>query len=457
MFIDEALINVKAGKGGNGIVAFRREKYVPYGGPSGGNGGRGGDVVVITDTNMNTLLDYQNRRPYNAEDGKHGGSSNKQGAEGATITLKVPPGTLVFDADTDEVLADLTGQPGHERIVIAHGGRGGRGNASFATARNQAPRFAENGEPGDEHHLRLHLKLLADVGLVGFPNVGKSTLISRVSAARPKIADYPFTTLVPNLGVVRLESWKTFVMADIPGIIEGAHEGAGLGHQFLRHIERTRVLIHILDVSGTTGRDALEDYHTINRELAAYSERLAQLPQIVALNKVDLPDAAVIAPEVRAALEAEGRQVFSISAVTGEGVQSLINAAAQALDAARAAEAAQPVEEPIPVYQPTRTPREQPFEVEPAGEGQFVVRGKGVERIVAMTNLQNEDAVHSLQKKLEKMGVFNRLRAAGAKDGDTVRIGDVAELEFVEEEELYRRLEQASRRRKPREEAEEAQ
>ncbi|NLC57632.1 MAG: GTPase ObgE [Armatimonadetes bacterium] len=450
MFIDEALLHVKAGKGGNGIVAFRREKFVPQGGPAGGNGGRGGDVILEVDTNKNTLLDFQHRQLHQAGNGKNGGSSNKQGADGASLTLKVPPGTLVYDAESGDLLADLTGQPEHERCVVARGGRGGRGNAAFATARNQAPRFAENGEPGEERRLRLQLKLLADVGLVGFPNVGKSTLISRVSAARPKIADYPFTTLVPNLGVVRLDSWQSFVMADIPGLVEGAHEGAGLGHQFLRHVERTRVLIHLLDVSGMTGRDPVADYHTINRELAAYSPRLASLPQLVALNKVDLPGATEVAAAAREALAAEGRPVFAISAVTGEGVPALISAAAQALAQARAeAAAAEPEEAEIPVVRPGRPARAQPWSVERLGPESFVVRGKGVERLVAMTNLQHEESVRSLQRKLERMGVFDRLRAAGAQDGNTVRVGDL-EFDFIEEEEHYRRLERMAMGRRAR-------
>ncbi|HHX41337.1 MAG TPA: GTPase ObgE [Armatimonadetes bacterium] len=460
MFIDEATLHVKAGKGGNGITAFRREKFVPRGGPSGGNGGRGGDVILEVDTNKNTLIDYQNRQLYQAENGKNGGSSNKQGSNGASIVLRVPPGTLVLDAATGELVADLTGEPGNDRVVIAHGGRGGRGNAAFATARNQAPHFAENGEPGEERELRLQLKLLADVGLVGFPNAGKSTLISRVSAARPKIADYPFTTLVPQLGVVRVDNWKSFVMADIPGLIEGAHAGAGLGHQFLRHIERTRVLIHVLDVSGMTGRDPVEDYHTINRELAAYNERLASLPQIIALNKVDLPGSEEIAEQTRIALEPEGRALFAISAVTGQGVPALIAAAAEALEQTRAealeAGAGAEEEEEPPVYQPPRAPRAQPWSVHRAEDHTYVVQGKGVERMVAMTNLQHEGSLRALQKKLDRMGVFDRLRAAGVQDGDTVRIGDL-EFDFVEEEQLYERLERAAMSRRARREQRESE
>lgn len=456
MFIDEATIHVKAGKGGNGMVSFRREKYVPQGGPSGGNGGHGGDVILQVDSNLNTLLDYRHRTLLQAGNGGNGASSNKQGKDGPSLTLKVPPGTVVIDEETEEVLADLTGLPGHERFVAARGGRGGRGNATFATARNQAPRFAENGEPGEERRLRLHLKLLADVGLIGYPNVGKSTLISRVSSARPKIADYPFTTLVPNLGVVRLDGWKTLVMADIPGLIEGAHEGAGLGHQFLRHIERTRVLIHLLDVSGMTGRDPLDDYRQINRELAAYSERLGSLPQLIALNKIDLTGALEIAARVQEQLEAEGRQVFRISAVTGDGLPALIQAAAVALEQAKAAEAEQLAaateeaeEAPLEVIRPEPTRRAQPFAVERVGEGEYAVHGRGVERVVAMADLDHEEGVRGLQKKLAKMGVFDRLRAEGVQDGDSVRVANF-EFVFVEEEAMYRRLERMAQGRRAR-------
>ncbi|MDH7570279.1 MAG: GTPase ObgE [Armatimonadota bacterium] len=448
MFIDEAEIRVKAGRGGNGIVAFRREKYVPQGGPSGGNGGRGGDVVLEVDTHLNTLLDYQHRSLFQAENGAHGGPNTRQGKEGASVVLKVPPGTMVLDAESGEVLADLTGAPGHQRFVVARGGRGGRGNAAFATARNQAPRFAEHGEPGEERHLRLQLKLLADVGLVGYPNVGKSTLIARVSAARPKIADYPFTTLVPHLGVVRLDNWQSLVMADIPGLIEGAHAGAGLGHQFLRHIERTRVLIHLIDVSGTTGRDPVQDYHAINGELAAYSQRLAELPQLVALNKVDLPGAREIAANVQQALAADGREVFLISAVTGEGVPQLLSAAAAALARTRATE--QQEATPVEVLRPAaRVPRQQPFVVRRTDDGSFAVQGRGVERVVAMADLAHPAGVRALQKKLSKMGVFDQLRAEGAQHGDTVRIGTL-EFDFLEEEEIYRQMEESARGRRAR-------
>ncbi|MGV3720504.1 MAG: GTPase ObgE, partial [Actinomycetota bacterium] len=290
MFVDEVVIHVEAGRGGDGCASFRREKHVPRGGPDGGDGGRGGDVVMTADPMLTTLIDFRFKREYKAERGGNGSSNQKFGKNGAGIQLRVPVGTQVTDLETGELIADFV-RP-EQREVIAKGGRGGRGNTHFVSSTHQVPRFAEKGEPAEVHELRLDLKLLADVGLIGFPNVGKSTLISKVSAARPKIADYPFTTLVPNLGVVQVEPGRSFVVADIPGLIEGASSGAGLGHQFLRHVERTRMLVHVLDVSGLTMRDPYEDYLIVNQELAAYSDRLSALPQLVALNKSDMPDAA---------------------------------------------------------------------------------------------------------------------------------------------------------------------
>ena len=312
MFVDEVEIGVKSGSGGNGIIAFRREKFVPRGGPAGGDGGKGGDVVLLPDGRLTTLIDFRYKRNYKAERGGDGGQNNMTGRNGSDLVLRVPVGTQVYDADAGELIADLVveGRP----HVIAKGGRGGRGNQHFATPTLQTPRIAENGEPGEERHLRLELKLLADVGLIGFPNVGKSTLIAQVSAARPKIADYPFTTLVPNLGVVRVDEERSFVMADIPGLIEGAHTGAGLGDRFLRHVERTRLLVHIIDVSGFTGRNPAEDLDAINRELRLYSPALAELPQVVAFNKIDVSGARETAETLGKVLKERGLRVFSISA-----------------------------------------------------------------------------------------------------------------------------------------------
>lgn len=321
MFIDEVRIKIKAGDGGNGILAFRREKFVPRGGPSGGDGGRGGDVVMVSSTHYNTLLHFRFNPEHTAERGRHGEGSNKTGHNGKSIEVPVPVGTVVYDADSGEQLFDFT--EAGQRFLAAKGGRGGRGNARFVSSTHQTPMEHEDGKPGEEKLLRLELKLLADVGLVGFPNAGKSTLISRISAARPKIADYPFTTLEPNLGVVDLGNYRTFVVADIPGLIEGAHEGAGLGIQFLRHIERTRLLVHLVDVSGMTGRDPLNDFEVILRELANYSDELAQRPMFVVASKIDVAQDEELVDVVKRAAEERGMPFFRISAVTGEGLDAL--------------------------------------------------------------------------------------------------------------------------------------
>ncbi len=418
MFIDQVKIYVKAGDGGNGMATFRREKYVPQGGPSGGDGGRGGNIVFRVSSNVNTLLDLRYRKHHRADNGENGGSSNKQGRTGQDRVILVPPGTIVYDDDTDQPLADLTEL--EQEVVIAKGGRGGRGNARFATSTQQAPTFAEQGEPGEERYLRLELKLLADVGLVGFPNAGKSTLLARISAARPKIADYPFTTLTPNLGVVQVDE-RSFVMADIPGLIEGAHLGHGLGHEFLRHIERTRVILHVVDASGLDGRDPLADFQAINHELAQYAPELAERPQIVALNKMDLPDAKERAAALVTALEASGQQVFCISAVTGQGVQEMLRATAAQLMSAPLPEA---IEIPEPVAEEKSNLR---IKLE---DGVFIVQGHQVERRVAMTNLDNEEALFRLQQALRRFGVFAALKEAGVQAGDTVRIRDL-EFDFV--------------------------
>lgn len=421
MFIDEATIYVKGGDGGNGCVAFLREKYVPFGGPAGGDGGKGGDVILYVDPHLNTLYHFTHRRHFRAERGQHGRGKNQHGANGADLRVPVPPGTIVRDAATGRVLADLT-EPGQE-VVVARGGRGGRGNARFATPSNQAPRIAEKGEPGEERTLHLELKLLADVGLVGKPNAGKSTLLAAVTAARPKIAPYPFTTLYPHLGVVALDERTTFVMADLPGLIEGASEGKGLGHDFLRHVERTRLLVHLLD---GTSEDPIGDFRAINAELAAFGHGLDRKPQLVAFNKMDLPDVRERWPEVRDALRAQGYEVFPISGLTREGVRDLLWRAAQLL--------AQLPREPviayeIPVFRLEDDERAFWVEREPDG---WRVRGKRVERLVAMTPLELDEAVHRLHRILERMGVLDALRKAGVRPGDVVRIGS-AELTWEEE------------------------
>ncbi|HEU4753576.1 MAG TPA: GTPase ObgE, partial [Armatimonadota bacterium] len=368
MFVDEVEIEVKAGRGGDGCASFRREKHVPRGGPDGGDGGNGGNVVMIADPSLTTLIDFRFKREYKAERGGNGAGNNRSGKHGADVELRVPVGTQVIDAGSGELAADLV-RPG-QREIVAKGGRGGRGNSHFVSSTHQTPRFAERGEPPEERRLRLELKLLADVGLIGYPNVGKSTLVSCISAAKPKIADYPFTTLVPNLGMVQVEPGKSFVVADIPGLIEGASEGAGLGHQFLRHVERTRLLVHVLDVSGLTMRDPREDFAVVNRELAAYSGRLAELSQIVALNKVDLPGAAEIAPGLRAELEAQGYEVHEISAATGQGMRELVYAMWRALE--QIPVPAAPAEQEVVRYE---APEEESWWAEREG-GEFVVHGR---------------------------------------------------------------------------------
>ncbi|HLL74723.1 MAG TPA: GTPase ObgE [Pyrinomonadaceae bacterium] len=338
MFIDRVKIKVRGGGGGNGVTAFRREKFVPRGGPSGGNGGRGGDVWLVADSSLNTLLHLRYNPEHKAERGGHGEGSDRSGREGADVVVRVPVGTQVLDPETGDLLHDLT-EDG-ERWLAARGGRGGFGNAHFATSTNRAPRYHQEGSPGDERELQLELKLLADVGLVGFPNAGKSTLISTVSAAKPKVADYPFTTLEPHLGVVDLGEFRTFVVADIPGLIEGAHAGAGLGDRFLRHVERTKLLLHLVDVSSASGRDAVEDYETINRELRAYDERLAERPQIVVATKIDALDEPERVEALRRRAAEDGREFHEISAATNRGVRELVQAVARRLDALSAESAA---------------------------------------------------------------------------------------------------------------------
>ncbi len=431
MFVDQVTIEVKAGSGGNGSVAFRREKYVPFGGPNGGDGGRGGDIILEADSNLSTLLDFRYQRLYEAPDGGMGTSRDMHGKNAEDIVMKVPLGTTITDAATGQVVCDLTQHA--QRVVVAHGGVGGRGNAHFSSSTHQAPKYAENGEPGEERKLILELKLLADIGLIGYPNVGKSTLIAALSAARPKIADYPFTTLVPNLGVVRVDEEHTFVVADIPGLIEGASEGVGLGHQFLRHVERTRLLAHLIDMSPMTGREPLDDYAVINRELEKYDARLADLPQIVVLNKIDIADADMV-ELVTQELTAQGRAVFAVSAATRQGLEPLVYALADQLSALPLPT---PVidEETLRITVDTMTRRRQDrrWLASRNTEGIYIVEGKGIERLISMTNLDNEAAVIRLQKTLEKTGIIAKLRTLGAGQGDSVRIGKT-EFDFFDED-----------------------
>jgi GTP-binding protein len=433
-FIDEVEIALKAGDGGGGARTFRREKHVPRGGPDGGDGGRGGSVIFETDPNLSTLLDFRPGKVYKADRGGDGTGKQQFGKDATELVLKVPVGTQVQDAATGQTIVDLNRFP--QREILATGGRGGKGNTHFVSSVQQAPQFAEKGEPGEERSVRLELKLLADVGLLGFPNVGKSTLLSRISAAKPKIADYPFTTLVPNLGVVRIDYEQNFVVADIPGLIENAHEGAGLGIQFLKHLERTRLLVHLVDVSGVTGRDPLEDYAVINRELAAFSAALAGLPQTIALSRIDvLSDVSALRPLIDH-FEALGLTVFPISSVTGEGIDPLVYHLWTELQ-----------KTPVKAAGLTQqggmiriTPETRAgggdlklFEIERTDDGVLVVHGKGLERLIAMTDMGNDIAVTRLQRRLERLGLYARLKAAGAEEGDTVRIRDV-EFDYIDED-----------------------
>jgi len=417
VFVDVARIFVKGGDGGRGSNAVRREKFVPLGGPWGGDGGKGGDVVFVVDPGLNTLVDFKYQRHFKAEKGEIGGTKGMHGAKGADLVVKVPPGTVVKDADTGEVLFDLT-EPG-QRAVVARGGRGGRGNMRFKTAQNPMPTFYEKGEPGEERWLILELKVIADVGLVGFPNAGKSTLLSRVSAARPKVANYPFTTLNPILGVVDMGEGRSFVMADIPGLIEGASQGVGLGHEFLRHVERTKALIHVLDGAGTEGRDPLDDFAVIRRELAEFNPKLLERPTLVAINKMDITEAQENFPRLKAALEAQGYRVFPISGVTGEGIRPLLEAAMQLV------EQYVPPEEPKPVVEErVYRPQDEEFFVHRENQT-WVVTGKAIDKLVAMTMWENDEAVERFLRILKAKGVEKALRDMGAEDGDTVRVGDI--------------------------------
>ncbi|HEY8418254.1 MAG TPA: GTPase ObgE [Limnochordales bacterium] len=435
MFLDTARIYAKGGDGGHGAVSFRREKYVPAGGPDGGDGGRGGDVILQVDPGLWTLMDFKYRIHYRAQNGENGRGANMHGRSGEDLVVKVPPGTAVKDEATGEYIADLT-EPG-QTVVIARGGRGGRGNARFKTPVRQAPRFAEKGEPGEERWVILELRLIADVGLVGLPNAGKSTLLSRITAARPKIAPYPFTTLTPNLGVVSLGEGQSFVVADIPGLVEGAHAGVGLGHDFLRHVERTRVLIHVVDVSGLEGRDPVADFHTVNEELRLYRPELAERKQLVAANKLDLEEARRNLPAFQAAVSALGYAVFPISAATGEGLDALVHAAWEALkDVPRPA--------PVPVRaegaalaERRRAPLSE-YTIRREGD-ELVVEGEGLSRLMARLDLNNEEAVRFLQKVFRDIGLNDALREQGVQPGDTVLVAGV-EFEFLDEDEVDERV-----------------
>ncbi|MFJ5768486.1 GTPase ObgE [Psychrobacillus sp. NPDC093180] len=429
MFVDHVKIYVKGGDGGDGMVGFRREKYVPMGGPAGGDGGNGGDVVFVVDEGLRTLMDFRYKRNFKATRGEHGMSKNMHGANADDLFVKVPPGTVVSDEETGVVIADLVEHG--QKAIIARGGRGGRGNSRFATPANPAPELSEKGEPGFELNVVLELKVLADVGLVGFPSVGKSTLLSVVSAAKPKIAEYHFTTIVPNLGMVETEDHRSFAMADLPGLIEGASEGVGLGHQFLRHIERTRVIVHVIDMSGMEGRDPYEDYLTINEELKQYNLRLTERPQIIVANKMDMPDAE---ENLKAFKEKVGSdlKVFPISAISRQGLQELLFAVADLLEVAPEFPLEHLTEEESEtsvMYKHEST--KENFEISRDDDGAFVLSGGSVERLFKMTDFSREDSIRRFARQLRGMGIDDALRERGAKDGDTVRLLQF-EFEFIE-------------------------
>lgn len=419
MFADYARIIIKSGKGGNGHVSFRREKYVPNGGPDGGDGGKGGDVIFETDDSMNTLADYRHRRKFAAQAGEEGGKRNCYGKKGADLVLKVPAGTIIRDAETDRIIADMSGD-NHRQIVLP-GGKGGLGNQHFATSRMQAPKYAQPGQEALELEVKLELKVIADVGLVGFPNVGKSTLLSRVTNARPKIADYHFTTLQPNLGVVDFENGEGFIMADIPGLIEGASEGIGLGHEFLKHIERTKVMIHIVDAASVEGREPVEDIRIINKELEAYHPDLLKKPQVIAANKIDVlyDGENEVIRQLKKEFEPQGITVFPISAVSGKGIKELLYAVKEILDNLE--------DEPV-VYEPEFVPAAGYFKQDSytvtfdPQENAYVVEGPKIEKMLGYTNIESERGFLFFQNFLKEQGVLKQLEEQGIQEGDTVRM-----------------------------------
>lgn len=422
-FVDEVTIQVSSGNGGNGIVAFRREKFVPMGGPAGGDGGRGGDLIFEATDDLTTLYELSFTRIYKADDGGHGQQKNMAGADGKDLTVKVPVGTLIYDLETGQLLIDLDHKG--QRETIARGGRGGWGNARFATPVRRTPRIAEKGEPGKTLRLRLELKLLADVGLVGLPNAGKSTFLRAVSNARPKVADYPFTTLTPSLGIVKPDGVPSFCMADIPGLIEGAHAGSGLGTQFLRHIERTRLLLHLVDVSQLDMENITGNYDIIMAELREFSEDLAGKPVVVAANKMDLPDSRELFPEFRDALEARGIKVLAVSGATREGVDELLKYVSGLLKELRAP-ALQAANEDEKLYEYL-----EPFMIENEGDGRWQITGPEIERLVAMTDFTNDEAVAMFRQKITKMGLIDELSTLDAGEEDIFSIGEM-EFEYRE-------------------------
>ncbi len=423
MFIDRARILVNSGTGGNGMSSFRREKYVPKGGPSGGDGGRGGDVILIADAEQNTLINFRYRRIFKASHGEHGKSSNKFGKNADDLYIKVPCGTVVYDDESGRILADLVHDK--QEYIALKGGRGGRGNAKFASSSNRAPTFAERGEPGEEKWLRLELKILADVGLIGYPNVGKSSLTRKVSGARPEVASYHFTTLNPSLGVVRLDHEREFVMADIPGLIEGASQGVGLGHNFLRHIERTKLLVHVVDVSGSEARDPVEDVDIINTELSLYSEILPKKFQIIAANKIDLLQDKDYLTVFTEEMKSRNLDVYPICTLNGEGIEHLMQRIWDELQEIEDSGLEYPTEI---IYEDEVKPE---FTVTRSDDAAFILHGNRIEKLVAMTNFDDEQSLLRFQKIWKHMDLDKLLQEKGIKTGDTVRIGEM-EFEYKE-------------------------
>ena len=422
MFKDTSKIFIQAGKGGDGAVTFHREKYVAAGGPDGGDGGRGGNVVALADKNVSTLLDFRYKKKYSAQDGGNGRDGKRSGKNGEDLVIKFPCGTIIRDSETNKVICDLKNDG--DSFVIAKGGNGGWGNSHFATATRQTPKFAKMGLPGDEREIKLELKLIADVGLLGFPNVGKSTFLSIVSDARPKIANYHFTTLTPNLGVVNMGEGKGFVIADIPGIIEGAHEGVGLGHAFLRHVERTRLLLHFVDVSGSEGRNPIDDVHTINTELVKYSEKLSEKPQIIVANKMDIPSFDDNFAEFKAQMEDEGYTVFAISGATRKGIQELINYTNELLK-----QLPEDEDDDYEYFVLDAERETDNIEITVDG-GVYIVEGMYVRKIVGSTNFDDYESLQYFQRVLRKSGIIDMLEEKGIKEGDTVHMYGV-EFDYI--------------------------